>query len=158
MLGALPRGNKMRPQKYISILALAIVAGGLVAATMNYGRGYDMKKLTVSLTSDGSGDASEATATAYIPTVGSAASMTGKIYRVVTNPGDGASSPTAQWDVTISDADGVSLFGTDLNDRYSTNSQQVVPTTPVAFSGALTVTGENMGSTMSATVVIYFAP
>lgn len=49
----------------------------------------------------------------------------GYIYQAVTDPG--TTAPTASYDITITDANGVDIMGGELADRSATATQQVVP-------------------------------
>lgn len=107
--------------------------------------------IEVELTSDGSGDASQA-----VPDVH------GFLVKVITQ-GDGTDSPTADWDLTLVETSyGASLdaLGGDGADRHTTNTEVIAPVdasgaTPVYLHGNYTVTGANMGDTKSATVWLF---
>jgi len=86
---------------------------GTVAIT--YDRPAGMQRVVWTWTSDASGNVS-GTDTGRI---------TGEILRVVTNPG--ATAPTDNYDVVITDADGVDVLGGTGADRDTTSSEQFVP-------------------------------
>jgi hypothetical protein len=116
--------------------------------------GENVKKLSTSWTSDGSG-ASTTTL-----------SFAGRILRVVTDPG--ATAPTDDYDVTLVDEYGLDLLmGRGVN-RDTTNSEHFCPgftttdgtnTTviPVTHYGTATLTIANPGSAKVGVVVIYYA-
>lgn len=138
------------------ILFVLIAALCLGAVTLDYGRGYEMRRVTVTLSSNGSGADSETIAAAYSTTYGANTPIMGKLLRVVTNPGDDSSSPTAAWDLALTDADGVDLTSSSLGNRSQSASEQWIAHYPVAFIGPLTLSATNMGSTKTATVSLYF--
>lgn len=96
-------------------------------------------KITATLTSDALGDATVS------------AALHGYLVRVVTNPEDG---PTADWDLTIIDEDGVDILAAGGVDRHTTTSEEVpLPNNnPVFVNGTVTVTGANMGNVKTAAV------
>lgn len=96
----------------------------------------------VDWTSDSSGDA-----TATLP-------INGAIVRVVTNPDDSA-APTANYDVTVVDEDGVDLLNSECLNRHTSNSEQVFPTDVPFHNGDVTVTIANAGDTKQGTVALY---
>lgn len=63
-------------------------------------------------------------ATAAFTTTTSTYNLYGYITRVVTNPG--ATAPTANYDLTITDSDGIDLVGGALMNRSATASEEVV--------------------------------
>ena len=97
-------------------------------------------------TSDASGDATGTTGEV----------IGGLARRFVTNP-DGTAVPSDNYDVTVADADGVSLVGTSLNDRDTATTEQHVPTQPVAVASKLTVTVSNAGASKSGVLRIYLS-
>ena len=85
-------------------------------------------------------------------------SLSGFLVSVVTNPS--ATAPTADWDLTILDEDGVDILAGAGADRHTTNSLQVnlMTTGAVPVAGDYTITGANMGSEKIADVVLRIRP
>lgn len=103
-----------------------------------------VRKYVVAWTSDASGDA-----TATLP-------LDGAIMRVVTNPDDSA-APTANYDVTIIDSDGLDLLNSEGLNRHTSNSEQIFPSSTPFHNGDVTVTIANAGDTKAGTVTLYVA-
>lgn len=78
----------------------------------------------------------------------------GFLCRVVTNPGSAA--PDDNYDLTVADADGVSLLGTGGDNRDTAVSEQIIPSVPIAVDGILTVSIAAAGASKTGTVVLYF--
>lgn len=82
----------------------------------------------------------------------------GRIERIVTNPTD---TPSANYDVTLDDADGLDLAQGLLANRHTTNSEEVTPligtTHLVPYRGLITPTVANSGSSKSGTITIYYS-
>lgn len=90
----------------------------------------------------------------------------GWIEKVVTLP-DSTSAPTANYDITLEDANGFDILGGACEDRASATDELVLPTDsngvpmPTSiYTGAgpedtLTLTIENAGNTKAGTVYIY---
>ena len=82
----------------------------------------------------------------------------GRIERIVTNPTDG---PSANYDVTLADADGLDLAQGLLANRHTTTSEEVTPligtTHLVPYRGLITPTVANSGSAKSGTITIYYS-
>ena len=87
----------------------------------------------------------------------------GKILRAVTNP-DGTDAPTDDYDITLTDEDGLDLAQGVLADRDTANSEQVVPligdgtitTQLVAYVGLLVVNIAAAGSEKAGVVTIFY--
>lgn len=89
--------------------------------------------------------------------------LSGVVRRVVTNPG--AAAPTANYDITIDDVDGIDTMQGYLANRHTSNSEQVVPlihdgstTTSfsrVGISGTVTLEVANAGSAKTGVIRIY---
>lgn len=106
-------------------------------------------------TSDGSGNAS-----------GTTTKLVGELIKGVTNPDDSA-APAADYDITVTDADGVNVLGSsadDLADRHTSNTECVYfnltnGTTPIAaypvVSGKLTIAVANAGDTKQGQLILY---
>ena len=109
------------------------------------GKGSRLLKLSVAWTSDASGDFTEATQALY-----------GYLVAVDTIP-SGVAAPTADYDVTIVDADGLDVLGGAGADRSATAKERAVHPTinPVVLDGAHTVTIANAGNAKSGTVNLY---
>lgn len=146
-------------QKALVVLALGIVAAALISAvTMTYGEWYAMREIVISVTSDNSGDSTQTIAASYLATHGGATPVNGKLYRVTTNPGDGASSPTADWDLVVTDQDGVDILQGACANRSQSSVESVIFANPTAITGAHELWASNMGSTKTATVRLYIGP
>lgn len=111
-------------------------------------RGYEpCAVITWAFTTDADGDASEQSET-----------LNGKISRAVTNP-DNTDTPTAGWDLTIKDEDGVDMLcgnGADRDASGSKASEQAFPCPGnLAIASKLTFTVSNGGNTKKGTVKLY---
>lgn len=129
-------------------IALALLVFSGTASAGN------IRKVSYSWTSDGSGNATVT------------ASFAGIILRVVTNPG--VTAPTDDYDVTLVDPDGADLFVGRGANRDTATTEHFCPgvafsdgTTasimPVAFVGNATLTIANAGAAKEGTVVIYYS-
>jgi len=102
----------------------------LLCAGLAYGAGTCVE--TVSTYKDGdfmltwtcTGDASDGTFPATTSNF-RGNNIDGYIYQVVTDPG--ATAPTASYDITITDANGVDIMGAELENRSATATEQKVP-------------------------------
>lgn len=124
-------------------------------SSVTYQKHTSVKIAVVTLTSNGSGAATQAI------------EIDGQIVKVVTNPTDG---PTANYDLTLVDDDSIDVAEGLLANRHTTNSEEVYPfkevtlngtgtdaaALPIYHSGTLTVTGANMGATKTTVVKIYY--
>jgi len=86
-------------------------------------------------------------------------SRSGCIAKVNTNPG--STAPTDNYDITLTDADGVDLMGGELADRDTANSEAAVPKIDTTFgcnvvtdSFTLNISGQSV-SAATGTVTIY---
>lgn len=75
----------------------------------------------------------------------------GYIVRVVTNPG--GTAPTDQYDITLTDADGVDVMGGALANRHTTTSEQAYASVAPIVAGGFTVNISNT-TVNSAQIVI----
>ena len=109
--------------------------------------------ITLVWTSDASGNA-----TVTVPNV------IGEIRRIVTNPSDGATSPTADYDVTLKDADAVDVMvGQGANLSQSANKSFYGVTTdaissqyiPITVYGDLSLAVTNAGNAKKGTIKLY---
>jgi hypothetical protein len=82
------------------------------------------------------------------------ARVTGLLYRVVTNPDD-TDVPNANWDLTITDEDGVDLLAGQGVNRSNSNSEQIVLSNPVEVSSKLTFSVTNGGTGKKGKVTAY---
>lgn len=112
-------------------------------------------KLTITWTSDGSGDVSEAISEANMKI------LIGKnLAHFITDPG--VTAPTDNYDLTLLDAYGVDVLGAEGMNRDTANSEQSVPALKSGVYGdriidtALTFTIAAAGDTKQGTVILYF--
>ncbi len=103
---------------------------------------------SVEITSDASGDV---TTTLRIGT--------GRVAQIVINP-DGTDVPTALWDLTITDGNGVQIFtDTSLSAVANTVDNPIIAKTNSDFmfpvSGFVNLVGANMGNAKKAVIIIY---
>lgn len=105
-----------------------------------------VRKITWEWTSDGSGDASGTTTSAF----------SGKILALVTDP-DGTSAPTDNYDITITDEEGVDVLVAAGADRDTANTEQVVDqaTLGVVANDTLTLTVANAGDSNAGKVFLF---
>jgi hypothetical protein len=91
--------------------------------------------------------------------------VTGVILRVAFNPGSAA--PTDNYDVTLSDADGIDVLAGQGANRDTTTSEHICPgvalydgtttsVVPVAVFSPLTLAVTNAGSAKTGTVTVYY--
>lgn len=136
----------MRASRTIGWALLAIlcaVASLSAAVTVAETRHTVVKKIKFSWTSDGSGDATGATSFAY----------DGKVELLTTDPTD---APTDNYDITITDSDGVDVLAGAGANRDTTNTEQVLGTSLGAVAGSvLTITVANAGATKSGVAYLY---
>lgn len=116
--------DKMKKFTRIMLLVIALLficaqvvwsAGAVTTYTTTY-IGYKVYKHTFAWTGDGAGGAVNSFTT---PTV------TGYVFSGITNPG--TATPTDNYDITLSDAHGVDVFGGELLNRDEANSEQATP-------------------------------
>ncbi len=79
--------------------------------------------------------------------------MDGALVRMVTNPG--ASAPTADYDITLVDADGVDLLAGEGADRHTTASEQLFPANTPYHVGAVDFTIAAAGDEKTGTCILY---
>lgn len=105
-------------------------------------------------------DASAATIPATVTTDAITAMIAGKwLIQAVTNPG--TTAPTADYDITLTDADGLDVMGGTLANRHTSNTEVAIPYpgslayAPVPITSALTLTiTNNSVNSATGTVVI----
>ena len=97
------------------------------------------------------------------PVTASDGNIDGYVFLVVTNPG--TVGPTDNYDITLTDSEGIDIMGGELADRSNSAEEQAVPLIGAVFGsryvrGPLTVTITN-NSVASAVVIIriyYYKP
>jgi hypothetical protein len=99
-----------------------------------YSGPYNITKVSIAWLCD-SGDGSFVTAS--FPAADMPDILGKSCYFVITNPGTPA--PTDDYDITISDANGLSVFGTQLNDRDTANTEQIAPVISSVYAPRLCV-------------------
>ena len=105
-----------------------------------------IKKITYAWTSDGSGDATATTSTEF----------TGSVLECITIPGSGGNQPTDQYDVTVTDADGVDvLHGNGANRSNASNEYITEANSGTVVNDKLAFAIANAGDTKSGTVILY---
>ncbi|MEN6375532.1 MAG: hypothetical protein ABFD75_12260 [Smithella sp.] len=116
----------------------------------------NMSTLTLSWVSDDATGAVSATTTTAITD-----QIAGKyIVLVVTDPG--ATAPTDDYDITITDANGVDVMGGALANRDTANTEQALPLMgtfggPRPIATALTLNVTNAGNSKIGSVIIYLS-
>jgi hypothetical protein len=101
---------------------------------------------TFTATAD-SGDAS-------FPATITTSKIDGFVFMVITNPG--ATGPTDDYDITLTDADGVDVAAGYLADRDISNSEQYVLDRPRYVDGDLTITITNNSVNSAVSVIQVF--
>ena len=153
-------------KKFIAIIILAIfptllMAEGAVITEVakNVGGSHTgMSTLTLAWTSDSATGKVEAATSDEIT-----AWLEGKwIMSAKTVPGTGDDAPTAAYDITITDEDGFSIFGTDLNDRSATDAEEALPyvagtKAPRLITGALTTSVSAAGNSKTGKIILTIA-
>ena len=114
--------------------------------------GGSVNVIKAAWTSDASGDAT------------GTVDVDGEIHRVDTVP-SGTAAPTANYDITmVDDITGLDVFGSDLLNRHTSNTESVVPTLATAGSnesrsvhyGSATLTVAAAGDTKSGDIYIFW--
>ena len=148
----------------ISLLILmALIAPCLImaagTATQTYAPVYssegntNLATLTFAWTSDATGDVTSTTSATITDQIA------GKyVVMAVTSPD--TTDPTASYDITITDVNGVDIMGSKLADRSATQSEQVSPYIGALYGSrpvvnALTLNISNAGDTKSGSVILY---
>ena len=153
-------------KKFIAVVILAIFPSLLMAegavitevAKSIGGSHTGMYTLTLAWTSDSETGAVEAATSDEIT-----AWLEGKwIMSAKTVPGTGNEAPTAAYDITITDEDGFSIFGTDLNDRSATATEEALPyvagtKAPRLITGALTTSVSAAGNSNTGKIILTIA-
>lgn len=124
------------------------MAAGTVAFTET--RVGNVKKLKIAWTSGTSGgDAGNATgASTY--------AYDGKVELLTTIPSGGGTAPSDNYDITLTDSDGVDVLGGGGTDRDTANTEQVLASNLGAVaSSKLTFTVSNAGNGKAGTAYVY---
>lgn len=103
----------------MGVAGSAYGAGTVAITTTNFGPESPSKYYTVTYT--WTADASDGS----VPATAAQFPYGGYIVRVVTNPGTNA--PSDNYDLTLTDADGVDVVGGALANRDTSNTESVVP-------------------------------
>lgn len=99
--------------------------------------------------------------------------ISGELIKIITDPG--ASAPTANWDVIVTDGEGVNVLGKCMNAatliaRHTSNTEetylylQEASVTPVGIGAfpvvcdQLTVALDNAGNAKTAQVILFYRP
>ena len=118
--------------------------------SLTYSETRDINKISNAWTSDGSGDSAEETK-----------SVSGVIERVVFIPGTGGDQPTAAYDVTVLDEDGIDVLagiGANLANNADTQNVPALGTYfKVAVDGKLTFTVANAGANNAGEIHVYLS-
>jgi len=94
------------------------------------------------------------------PATDSDVAINGYVFLVVTNPG--ATAPTDDYDITLTDSDSVDVMGGTLANRDTANSEQAVPYIGSVYgsrfvSGVLTATiTNNSENSAIVEIIVYF--
>lgn len=107
-------------------------------------------KISIGWTSDASGDATANLAADYNSNL---SKIKGWIIQIATNPG--ATAPTDNYDITISDADSVDVCGGRLKDRDTATSELVTFDPPVWVDSELALAVANAGNAKVGAIEIY---
>jgi hypothetical protein len=113
----------------------------------------DVQKIVLTWTSAADGTASYTTSL-----------ISGTLYRVVFNPGSAA--PTDNYDVTLTDTDGIDVLSNQGQNRDTANTEQICPgiaiydgvttsTVPICLSSTLVLAITNAGDTKNGTITLY---
>ncbi len=147
----------MTKREWFRLIGVILVLLVCVAAvTLNQGGDQRVKTVTITLSSDEDGSDTETLTASMAATNYGHTYVSGFAHRIVTNPGDGSSSPTDDWDVTVLDSLGIDILNSQGLNRDQTNTENVNLTVHTAFVGPLSVVGAAMGSTHTATVTFIF--
>jgi len=130
--------------------AISVSTGTITVAKQ--GRSDTINRLTIDWLSDASGNG-----------LATVTELSGTVERVVFNPDDGATSPTASYDITLTDVDSVDILngkGANLSQTATTSVTAMATdgTTPrpMATSGDLTLTITSAGAARGGIIRIYF--
>lgn len=106
-----------------------------------------VKKIKATIVSDGSGDAAGET---------TFAAFDGACLLLTTDPAGGGDAPSDNWDLVVTDDDGVDVLAGAGANRDTATTEQVIGSSLGAVAGSsLTFTASNMGDTKTAVVYLY---
>ena len=114
------------------------------SVTIEYENQLTASVVTWTWTSDSSGDVSGT----------DTLKLSGQALRFVTDPS--ATAPTADYDITILDENGVDIAAAALADRHTSTSEQVIPDPGPAFSSKLSLVVANAGNAKIGTLKMYY--
>ena len=138
-------------ERIATLIAVIIIAPTIALAAGSVSQTWqpvtdDVTVLTFSWTADSSNGSVPATATV--------SDVDAFVFMVVTNPG--TTAPTDDYDITLTDEDGVDIMGGNLADRDEANSEQAVLTVTRFVSGTLTLNiTNNSVNSATGTVAVY---
>jgi len=123
------------------LLVLCLVTQSQAAGTVTQ-TSTNVSKDVTQLTYTWTADASDGS----VPATSSEQSYDGYVVLVVTDPG--STAPTDNYDITLTDGDGVDIMGGTLANRDTANTEQAVPKIDAVYgarwvSGAITLTITN---------------
>lgn len=118
----------------------AQAAGTVTVVEIN---GYHIKRIAWTWTSTAGGAADLVTTVTY----------TGQIVALVTDPG--ATAPTDNYDITVTDADGVDVLNALGANRDTANTEQVVSGMGIVVGQPLTLNVTNAGDSKQGVVYLY---
>jgi hypothetical protein len=109
-----------------------------------------LSKIKVTWSSDTAGAATSTTDYSY----------NGQVWQVVTIPDGGATAPTAAYDITIKDSDGVDLANALLADRSATATEAKFKSDGLLSvqGSTITLAVSNAGDTKGGVVIIHLIP
>lgn len=97
---------------------------------------------------------------AWTSTAGGAADLIttksyyGEVLALVTDP-DGTAAPTADYDITVTDAEGYDVMQGAGSDRHTSSTETAVPTAKSIAFGPLTLNVANAGNAKSGVAILY---
>ena len=124
-----------------------------MAMTFTYDETGPIWKIIAVWTCDASGDAAATTK-----------KITGSLIKGVTDPG--AAAPTADYDIVLTDPEGINLLGLsadDLVDRHTTTTEEVyfylsTGLRDPVVADKITVTVSNAGNAKNGEIILYYRP
>ncbi len=137
--------------------ATAVWASTSATITLDTPSEFSMKRLTVKFRGDGTSAATVNIPAGFTDTLhGNIGMFSGHLYSFTTIPAAGGDAPSALWDLTLADRDGVdALQGFGAN-RSATTTESVTLAYPQPITREMQVRASNMGTTNTATLVLYF--
>lgn len=136
----------------LAVLMFPIQSWGAGAVTQTIEYTHNFYVLTYNWTSNAAGNASK---TSIWP-------ISGYIVKVITNPG--STAPTDNYDITLTNSDGIDVVHGELANRDTANSEEIVPVPSdnvtvyggSAVSGLLTLNVSNAGDSKVGVVKVIF--